>query len=792
MASGDADEIHRADSTRRGKSLRCRRMSRTAGATDDFGAPLEERLALFLERLGRNVDRPRDKQLVARHRTALIEEEAKFKIVDTLRDEPLKRAINIFGPTIPLPNSDEYPNCYYFDDFLDRTAQAHAIARKITSDPALLDLRKSFIPQKVATEGKPLSTDAISFFFDDWLVSDEQRLLAVLAPAGYGKTVLTRELTFEMAQRYLDAQPGRRPPFPFLVPFGQFRRLANFEGMILSSLQSKGVTDYTAGAFASLVQQNRVVLILDGFDELLEERPEEAQRNLRELIETLEGRGKVVITSRSTFFRTSDEVANLLEYSLQPQQVNVIDLLEFDADQRRAYVELQFGDVDQRERALTLVESEGLIEAMGSPLLLRETVDLLASTNENTDLGEGTRRAGLFKALERSVYGRERRRHNHDFSDSAQSSFLKQLAREMLVSNARGFEIELTHVVAAESISESDEIAASELMRLADHHFLAVPPGTDEVQFNHQVFREYFQAGAVVEACDGSMLGWLLKLLQQRPLPEEVRSFLAELDETAALPAALLGGGGVAERPSERLVNNVGALCGSYGDPRLVTTLVQVAPIEVPLSFAVFGLDLADSNWSKRFINGMQFTDCDLSRASFQATHVSELTLRTTLVEGADFSGARIDSLLIDGHERRFGQLECLRALADMGASTGLTTPAARKDLRAARRREIVEIVKGRLNRFYVAGASDRADSRWDDSILERNLYGGVRPGDAKFIKSKVVPRMLSLGILERSRLHGNYVFHLTDAAEDDARTLMEQGEPAGLLEELVDRLAGT
>jgi hypothetical protein len=737
------------------------------------------------------VERPREKQLIARHLTALIEEEAKFKIVESSRDEPLKRAINIFSRTLPLPSSDEYATCMYFDDFLDRTAHAQAIVDAITSDPEILDVRRDFIAQNVASEGKPLETDAVSFFFDDWVNSDEQRLLAVLAPAGYGKTVLTRELTYQMAERYSAAQPGRRPPFPFLVPFGQFRRLANFEGMILSSLQSKKVTDYTAGAFAYLVQQNRVVLILDGFDELLEERPEEAQRNLRELIETLDGRGKVVITSRSTFFRTSDEVANLLEYALQPGQVQVLDLLEFDQGQRRRYIEHHFEDSEARERAFSLTESEGLSEAMGSPLLLRETVDLLAAGDGGAGLGEGASRAGLFAALEASVYERERKRHNHGFSDSAQGTFLKRLAKEMLASNARGFDMELTRVVAAETIPDSETVGEAEMTRLVDHHFLAVPPGADEVQFNHQVFREYFQAAAVVEACADAGVGWVTGLLQQRPLPEEVRSFLAELDSAAQLPATLLGEQGVQTHPVERLVNNVGALCGTYGDPRLIMDLLSRVPIELPLAFGVSDLDLRGSDWSRRFINGMQFSACNLTGASFRDSVVSELTLRDVRLEGTDFQGARIDSLLIDGRDRLFGRLDCLRALAERGASVGLDAPA-RKNLRDARRQEIVEIVKGRLKRFYVAGASDRADSRWDGSIIERNLFGGMRPGDAKFTKSKVIPRMLGLGVLERSRLHGNWMFHLTDVAEDDARVLMERDETTGVIAELVDRLVGS
>ncbi len=92
------------------------------------------------------------------------------------------------------------------------------------------------------------------------------------------------------------------------------------------------------------------MLILDGFDELLEERPEEARRNLRELIETLEGRGKVVITARSTFFRTSEEVADFLEYSLGADLVRVIELQPFDREQRKDFVQRYVSEPLRAER----------------------------------------------------------------------------------------------------------------------------------------------------------------------------------------------------------------------------------------------------------------------------------------------------------------------------------------------------------------------------------------------------------------------------------------------------------
>ena len=135
--------------------------------------------------------------------------------------------------------------------------------------------------------------------------------------------------------------------------------------MILTSLEQKGITDYHSNAFAYLVSQRRVVLILDGFDELLDERPEEARKNLRELIETLEGRGKVIVTARSTFFRTSDDVADFLENYLDADQVAAVDLEPFDSSQRNAMIARLTPDKTQFNKVVRFVEAEGLPGADG-------------------------------------------------------------------------------------------------------------------------------------------------------------------------------------------------------------------------------------------------------------------------------------------------------------------------------------------------------------------------------------------------------------------------------------------
>src|SRR4051794_24110383 len=115
----------------------------------DIQSSLGLMLADFLQRLGRNVEQLPDDRIVARHRTALLDEERKFKVVQSSGDRLLKTATNVLAPGVAFPDDPEdYPQTFYFDEFLDRTVQADRIANLIHEDPEIQKQRKYFIPQR--------------------------------------------------------------------------------------------------------------------------------------------------------------------------------------------------------------------------------------------------------------------------------------------------------------------------------------------------------------------------------------------------------------------------------------------------------------------------------------------------------------------------------------------------------------------------------------------------------------------------------------------------------------------
>lgn len=748
---------------------------------------IEARLAEYLKKLGLDVEQANRGVLEATRRTSLAQEAFKFKVVEA---PPARITRNV---TYILPDDspaalDGVDNVYRYSDFLDRTIQADVLCRQILDDDEIQRDRSYFVPQHIDVNGEPQTPDAQRYVLQ-WLSGTQGGLLVVLAPAGYGKTVLTRVIAERLADIHVTDSSTPAPPFPFLLPFGEFRRVASFESMILQALHHRGITDVKANAFAHLVQHQRCVLLLDGFDELLEERPEEAQKNLRELIETLHGDSRVMITARSTFFRTSTDVADFLEHGIPAEDVTIVDLRPFDAGQRAELVQKLSPDQTTIRYVNQILELDGVREAMGSPLLLRETIEALKDSNVRTKLTTKTRRSGLFKVLEASVYERERQRHGHLFSDRVQDRLVERAAEEMLRGNVRGFDRESIDVLALEAAADYGfEAPESDFAQLADHHFFVVDHSSSEVRFNHQVFREYFQAKAIVGACSDGGSMWVTEVLSARPLPEEVARFLAETDRGDNVFTAICRGVGLVTSSGGYLVANLSELCQAFRSRQAVECLFESVDRSVSLDLQLENVDLSGLDLGERMFDRLQLVDCDLQGARFGNAVIRELSTSNCRFRDASFGPGVPESLQIDFGPREFEPIKiqsALRALGVVGLDFGEKEEEA---LELSWRDRAREILVSRLRRF-VSGRVGQA-VLWDQSISEQNLFGGLAQVERHTVSQIIVPEMTRQGVLTRHREHNLIVYRLTDAAKDDARALVIGGAEQGRIREVLDAIA--
>lgn len=154
--------------------------------------------------------------------------------------------------------------------------------------------------RSLAAEDLPLLT-----IVEEWIATDDTTPLAILGGYGAGKSSFARQVVSRQAQRALNDPAARRP---VLVKLGAITRSAGLDSLLGSLFTSEyEVRGYSYRRFKQFNENGRLLIILDGFDEMKHAMTwTEFLNELRELNTLNAGRSKVLLLGRPSAF-TSDE-----------------------------------------------------------------------------------------------------------------------------------------------------------------------------------------------------------------------------------------------------------------------------------------------------------------------------------------------------------------------------------------------------------------------------------------------------------------------------------------------------
>lgn len=175
-----------------------------------------------------------------------------------------------------------------------------------------------FIEPRLVINGVDNARSSISA--TDWakaiLDNPEPSLCALLGNLGSGKTTLLQHLILEAVNRFT-IDPSRSA-MPLYIPLGKYKQHSgNIDQMIMSQLKDAGFQNYPIALVSFLISKRRIILLLDGLDEV------HPIQNSNDVLETvtliLEGIGKnscSVLSCRRQFLEsTSDELAYFGSYT---------------------------------------------------------------------------------------------------------------------------------------------------------------------------------------------------------------------------------------------------------------------------------------------------------------------------------------------------------------------------------------------------------------------------------------------------------------------------------------------
>ncbi|GGO75220.1 TIR domain-containing protein [Nonomuraea cavernae] len=451
------------------------------------------------------------------------------------------------------------------------------------------------------------------------LASDHGRFLLLLGDFGHGKTFALREL----ARRI----PAELPHLtPILIELRALDKAHSVDALVAAHLANHGEEYIDLKAFRYLLRQGRIVLLFDGFDELVTRLTyDRAADHLTTLLAAAEDKAKIVVASRTQHFKSHSQVLTSLGemVGVLPQR-RVLGVEDFTRDQIRSYLANRFDDGDEATARMSLMEGiKDLLDLAQNPRMLSFIADLDADRLRTVAGARHTiSPALLYEEILSSWLAFEERRAKVPGSATALTTAelwqaVTALALRLWDSGESLLGVdELTEI--AETLSD---LAGGQLTTA--HTVYAMGSGsllvrTDEGMFGfiHSSVMEWLIARHIAATIDAPVT------LSRRPLSALIVEFLCDLADMRALREW------VADPP---------------GDDVARANAVKIAArLRTPARADLRGANLKGEDLSARDLQEVDLTGADLTDATLAGTNLSRAVLRDAKLVGARLDGARL------------------------------------------------------------------------------------------------------------------------------------------------------
>ncbi|MFC5723998.1 TIR domain-containing protein [Streptomyces gamaensis] len=487
-----------------------------------------------------------------------------------------------------------------------------------------------YLPQRYRELERPgtVERDGLVEALLDLLEADHGRFVLLLGEFGHGKTFALREL----ARRI----PAELPHLsPLLIQLSTLDKAHTLDGLVAAYLAGHGVDSIDLRAFRYMLRQGRIVLLFDGFDELVNQVSyDRAADHLQVLLDAAVDNAKIVVTSRTQHFRSQAQVLTALgqRVGLLPQR-RLLALQEFTPAQIHRYLVARYGDRPAADRRLRLLEGiPDLLTLCRNPRLLSFVADVdHERLRAVAGAGRALSPAGLYEEVFTAWLQFEEQR-GRGGPGSAPGLSLRQLWHAVTTLALRLWE-------SGESALRLDELTdvAETLTELADSR-LSVPQAAHAVGAGSLLMRT---DDGLFQFIHGSVVEWLIAreaadrlgrggtdgtaLLARRHLSQLAVEFLCDLADHHAC-----------QEWAERALADSDA--GQGAETARANAVKILNRLRVPAHTDLRGALLAGEDLSYRDFSGVDLSGADLTEASLVGAGLAGAVLR-----GARLTGARLD-----------------------------------------------------------------------------------------------------------------------------------------------------
>jgi WD40 repeat protein/3',5'-cyclic AMP phosphodiesterase CpdA len=532
-----------------------------------------------------------------------------------LRDEAQRRGVRLRSFT-------EFQGLLDLRDYVARQTAA------LRADPRYLP--DHYVPQRyrpLVGIDQSVREDLVGELLSQ-LAVDEARFLLVLGDFGRGKTFALREV----ARRI----PAQLPHLtPILIDLRALDKAHSVDGLVAAHLANHREEVIDLKAFRYMLRQGRIVLLFDGFDELVSRVTyDRAADHLDTLLDAVDEKAKIVVASRTQHFKSHEQVFTALgeRVGLLPQR-RVLNVEDFTPAQIRTYLLHRYrGDQAATASRFNLISEIGdLLGLAKNPRMLCFIADLEVERLEAVARAKETiSAASLYREILGTWLDHEARRTG-EMPGSPAGLPLDNLWRAVTTLALRLWESGETFLGLAELTEVADTLsglASGQLSLLQAAH--AMGTGTLLIRTEEGTFG--FIHNSVVE--------WLV-----------ANEIASQLDSRVAAPAQL------SRRPLSQLtVDFVCDLayvrnCQQWADLVLTDTnandIARTNAIKVTQRLRtpktdLRGASLKGQDLSYRELQDVDLTDADLTDARLVGTNLTGATLRNTRLVGAYLDEAKL------------------------------------------------------------------------------------------------------------------------------------------------------
>lgn len=221
---------------------------------------------------------------------------------ETLKDKAIIMhvSLNGYSPDAVGYALDRGIEIFSYEDLTYQLINFDAYINAIENDPSREIILKEYQPNKIHYEGNLKGGKLSLTFFDEWQKSGN-KWLTLLGDYGVGKSWTLKRLLYYVIEQYKNNK--KSIPLPFFIPLQKFTKAFDFENLILRTFQMYGLSGVHYNAFSFLMNEGKIVFLLDSFDEMAQHLKRDTIReNLKELLIGVSKNSKAIMTSRPNYF----------------------------------------------------------------------------------------------------------------------------------------------------------------------------------------------------------------------------------------------------------------------------------------------------------------------------------------------------------------------------------------------------------------------------------------------------------------------------------------------------------